>query len=244
MESSQIQSACNERALAYIAQSQDPRELIALSESLRLGRSSCLYADDDGVVVRVTTPGDYLVGARDGTAAARLLACVGPTEQTGDVIALQDASWAAAVGFAPDAPLAYQICVYEGSEPIPVRGTLRIAPLTVDDLAVVCDHYKNLPEDFIARHLADGWMYGGYTAANELVGFVGEHDEGAIGMLEVFEAHRRRGYGWELEGFLINQMLKAGRVPFTQVVVGNEPSFALHRKLGFSVLPRVQCWNW
>ena len=236
--------ALDERAQAYIARAEDPRELAALSEALRLGRASCAGVADDGVVVRVTVSGDYLVGAANAEAAARLLAAVGPAELSGDVIALQDASWAEAVGFEPGQPLLYQLCVRSGTERVPLRGSLCIEPLTTDHLAVVCAHYKNLPEDFIARHLADGWVYGGYDPTGELVGFVGEHDEGAIGMLVVFEEHRRRGYAWELEGFLVNRMLDEGRVPFTQVVVGNEPSLALQRKLGFAVLPRVQCWNW
>lgn len=236
--------ALDERAQAYIAHSRDPRELVALSEAMRLGRGSCAALADDGVVVRLAVPGDYLVGATNAEVAARLLEAVGATLPSNGVIALQDASWADAVGLAPGQPLAYQMCVRTDIERVSLKHTLRIEPLTVNHLAVVCDHYKNLPEDCIARHLADGWVYGGYDAAGELVGFVGEHDEGSIGMLEVFEEYRRRGYAWELEGFLVNRMLDEGRVPFTQVVVGNEPSFALQRKLGFAVLPRVQCWNW
>lgn len=238
------QGLLNDRAQAYIETSEDPRELRALSEALRLGRAICLSVEDDGVLVRVRASGDYLVGARDGAAAARILGALEPKALRDSVIALQDGTWADAVGFGPDSPLAYQLCVYEGVEKVPVTGALRIEPLGIASLATVCAHYKNLPEDFVARHLNDGWVYGGYNESGELVGFVGEHDEGAIGMLEVFQEHRRRGYAWELEGFMVNQMLEAGRRPFTQVVVGNEASFALQRKLGFDVLPRVQCWNW
>ena len=41
---------------------------------------------------------------------------------------------------------------------------------------------------------------------------------------------------------LAARMLAAGRVPQGQVVLGNEPSFALQRSLGMTVLPGVQCW--
>lgn len=244
MAADATQNLLNDRAQAYIDATEDPRELRALSEALRLGRANCLRVEADGVLVRVEASGDYLVGAQDGAAAARIVGSLDPEELRSSVIALQDGAWADAVGFEPGSPLPYQLCVYEGTERIPVAGTLSIEPLGIADLATVCAHYKNLPEDFIARHLSDGWVYGGHSEAGELVGFVGEHDEGAIGMLEVFPEHRRRGYAWELEGFLVNRMLEAGRRPFTQVVVGNEASFALQRKLGFSVLPRVQCWNW
>lgn len=240
----EVPGVLDERAQAYIAHSRDPRELVALSEAMRLGRGSCVVLADDGVVVRLAVPGDYLVGATSAEAAARLLGAAGAQLPSNGVIALQDASWADAVGLTPGQPLAYQMCVRTDAERVPLKHTLGIEPLTADHLAVVCRHYKNLPKDFVARHLADGWVYGGYDATGALVGFVGEHDEGAIGMLEVFEGHRRRGYAWELEGFLVNRMLDEGRVPFAQVVVGNEPSFALQRKLGFAVLPRVQCWNW
>lgn len=233
-----------ERALAYIESFADPRELIALSEALRLGRAQVVAASDDGVLVRVTESGDYLVGARDGGTAARLLESLTTEDLADSVVALQDAAWAGAVGFEPDGPLRYQICVYEGTDPVPVGGSLCIEPLGASDLPTVVAHYKTLPEDFVARHLADGWLYGGYDADGALVGFVGEHDEGSIGMLEVFSEHRRRGYAFELEGMLVNRMLAAGRRPFCQVVEGNEASFALQRKLGFTVLPRVQCWNW
>ncbi len=233
-----------ERALTYIDASADPRELIALSESLRHGRAEAVAADDDGVLVRVGQSGDFLVGARDGHAAARLLGDLAAGELAGSVVALQDADWADEVGFDPGKPLRYRICIYDQSTPVPVRGSLRIGRLAVSDLPVVAEHYKNLPEDFIARHLSDGWVYGGYDGTGELVGFIGEHDEGAIGMLEVLPEHRRRGYAYELEGFLVNHMLEQGRIPFTQVVEDNEASFALQRKLGLTVLPRVQCWNW
>lgn len=239
-------AALRERALAFVAGLPDPREAVALSEALRLGRAECAYAGEDGVLARIAASGDRLLAARDAAAAGRVLATLTPEERAepGFQVALPDAAWKDAAGLGGLNSLDYRICVYEGSEPLPVRGDLRIEPLTVDDLPTVLAHYDTLPEDFVRRHLADGWVFGGYDADGALVGFIGEHDEGAIGMLEVFPEHRRRGYALELEGFAVNRMLAAGRVPYSQVVMGNEPSFALHRKLGMTVLPDVQCWCW
>ena len=235
----------------WLASCLDPRELVALSESLRLGRSACVCADGDGVLLRVGASGDYLLAARGADAAARLAGSLAMGAGWDDgTVALVDAGWAPSVVPAVVARggkgevLRYRICVYEKGVPLPCAGTLDVRPLAPGDLPIVLEHYSNLPDEFVRRHLEDGWMFGGYDAAGELVGFIGEHDEGAIGMLEVFPEHRRRGYASELAGFAVNRMLSLGRVPFSQVVLGNEPSFAMHRKLGWTVRPGVQCWVW
>lgn len=238
-----------ERVASCIAGASDPRNLVALAESLRLGRARCLYAGDDGLLVRVEASGDILVAARDGHAAASLISGIAAKELDPEAtIALTDARWAAEAGLAdrepPHETLSYRICVYERAEPIPVVGTLRIEPLGEGDLGTVLAHYENLPEQTVRRHLADGWVYGGYNESGELVGFIGEHDEGAIGMLEVFPEQRRHGYGFELAARAVNRMLAVGRIPYSQVVLGNEASFALHRRLGMTALPTVQCWCW
>lgn len=241
-----------ENSLAgWFASYSDPRELVALSESLRLGRSACVCADGDGVLLRVGASGDYLLAARGADAAARLAGSLAMGAGWDDgTVALVDAGWAPSVVPAVVARggkgevLRYRICVYEKGVPLPCAGTLDVRPLALGDLPIVLEHYSNLPDEFVRRHLEDGWMFGGYDAAGELVGFIGEHDEGAIGMLEVFPEHRRRGYASELAAFAVNRMLALGRVPFSQVVLGNEPSFAMHRKLGWTVLPGVQCWVW
>ena len=97
-----------ERALAYIESFADPRELIALSEALRLGRAQVVAASDDGVLVRVTESGDYLVGARDGGTAARLLESLTTEDLADSVVALQDVY--KRQGFFMDGP--YSISLY------------------------------------------------------------------------------------------------------------------------------------
>jgi ribosomal protein S18 acetylase RimI-like enzyme len=42
----------------------------------------------------------------------------------------------------------------------------------------------------------------------EIIGFIGQHLEGSIGLLEIFPTYRGNGYGTELESYLIAHMLK------------------------------------
>lgn len=79
---------------------------------------------------------------------------------------------------------------------------------------------------------------------NELVGFIGEHLEGGMGLLLVFPEHRRKGYAEELEKAYIKHTIDRGFVPFGQVVVGNEPSFKLQEKLGFEKSVNTIIWMW
>lgn len=65
---------------------------------------------------------------------------------------------------------------------------------------------------------------------------MGEHEEGSIGLLEVFEGHRREGWGEALVAAKVNACLNKGEVPWTEVYPQNRASLRLHKKLGFSVV--------
>lgn len=229
------------RALQRLAAFPDPREVVAMTESLRLGRARVEHVSADGVLLYLPSSQNYLHTAVDDAAARRVLRAA--SHDLDDAVVLfADAGHATACGYGEKAITRYRVCVYEAAEPPALRGTLRIEPLDESWLPTVAAQYDGLPEEDILRHLADGWVYGGFDAAGDLVGFIGEHDEGTIGMLEIFTRYRRRGYARELEGAAIARMLAAGRVPQGQVVLGNEPSFALQRSLGMTVLSGVQCW--
>ena len=86
------------------------------------------------------------------------------------------------------------------------------------------------------RRLSEGRFFGAFVD-EELVGFVGEHEEGSIGMLEVKRRWRRSGWGEALEATKINDCLSRGELPWTEVYPQNKNSLILQRKLGLTVLP-------
>ena len=73
---------------------------------------------------------------------------------------------------------------------------------------------------------ADRGIIGAFVEGRP-AGFVGFHDEGSIGMLEVLPAYRRRGLGEILQRAAINLALERGRFPFGQVIDGNTASLEL-----------------
>lgn len=78
--------------------------------------------------------------------------------------------------------------------------------------------------------------------SGEFVGFIGRHPEGSMGLLQVFPEYRRQGYGEELESFMINRFLEEGRVPYAHIIVDNEKSMNLQKKLGYEVADKKIYW--
>lgn len=75
-----------------------------------------------------------------------------------------------------------------------------------------------------------------------LAGFIGTHEEGGMGMLEVFEPYRHRGIAMALEKFLINRTLEKGHTPYCQVFTDNGASINLQQKLGLRLCRKEIYW--
>ena len=88
---------------------------------------------------------------------------------------------------------------------------------------------------------ADRGIIGAFVEGRP-AGFVGFHDEGSIGMLEVLPAYRRRGLGEILQRAAVNLALERGQLPFGQVIDGNTASLELHRRLGWTLCPEKLYW--
>lgn len=117
-----------------------------------------------------------------------------------------------------------------------------IKPLDISHYDLVCEHYHlNDDPSYIQRRLRDGKILGLYIK-DEIVGFVSTHVEGAMGMLEIFPEHQKKGYGALLESALIEHLLKIGEVPYCNVVDGNEASLNLQKKLGLIKAEKVSNW--
>ena len=125
--------------------------------------------------------------------------------------------------------------------PAPVPGVeLRILDESHTDL--VFEHYHMAPDrDYVAERLAAGAMTGAFLDG-VLAGFIGIHEEGSIGMLEVLPPYRRRGYGEVLLRAAVRLAMKQKKYPFGQIFDGNTASLALQRKMGMTVSEERLFW--
>lgn len=107
---------------------------------------------------------------------------------------------------------------------------------------MILENYHSFTDpEYIHKRIAAGVMHGAFQKG-ELLGFIGMHSEGSVGMLEVLPQHRRKGAATALMAFMTNFCLERGWVPFSQIFHGNEASLALHRRLGWALSQRPLYW--
>ena len=63
-----------------------------------------------------------------------------------------------------------------------------------------------------------------------------------MGLLEILPEHKRKGYGTQIEAFLINEALRRGKIPYAEIVKGNDISVKLQEKLGLEFCKTPIWW--
>lgn len=126
---------------------------------------------------------------------------------------------------------------------VPHVEGINLRTITMAEHDAVAELYAQYhdPSEIVGQIKA-GAMLGAY-AGETLAGFVGMHEEGSIGMLQVADGFRRRGIAACLESAMIQRELEKGNVPFCQVMEHNDASLALQRKLGMTVT-NEPCLTW
>lgn len=123
------------------------------------------------------------------------------------------------------------ILSYTRKELLPKKNA-DIRRLDISYLEAVTSHYKLAEEDEIAERLSGGNIFGIFVE-DRLAGFIGEHTDGSMGMLEVFPEYQRQGLAAALETDLANRTLQKGYMPFGYVKEDNTASLRLQEKMGF-----------
>ena len=115
-----------------------------------------------------------------------------------------------------------------------IRGVVASTRLTEDGI-------KELEEleKVVGRQ---GILLGYYQG--QLIGFIGEHLEGSMGILYVFPEYRHRGFGAALRTHLIAKTIEKGYIPFGQVEKGNYASLSLQKKIGMTQSDHLIVWMW
>ncbi|MDO4492670.1 MAG: GNAT family N-acetyltransferase [Clostridia bacterium] len=107
-----------------------------------------------------------------------------------------------------------------------------VRPLTLDDVPFLVREYHHpsaTPRQMTER-VEEGML--GVCHEGNLVGFVGTHAEGSIGLLEVLPDYRRKGLAKYLMSAMVDDLLKKGRIPYAHVKLGNEASMRLQEHIG------------
>lgn len=210
-----------------------------LLQVLRRGTGQLLRAEEDGVLVRDTVSGIYLLDEFRAGGARGWLRDLPP----GLTMAVGDSALAAAVREEENAEWTIECdqYLYQGACP-PESRSLRIDTVTPAELDAVAESYEILTRAELEQTAARGELFAGHDASGGMIGFAGSHAEGSMGILKVLPPYRRRGYAAELELFVIRYFMRRGLIPFGQVETNNASSAALQRKLGLTKAPRRAYW--
>ncbi len=118
---------------------------------------------------------------------------------------------------------------------------IEFKPLSAEQLSFVMENYDD-DEKYIRSRIESG-MIGAFDG-EKCVGFIGTHGDGSVGLLKVLPAYRRRGIGEGLEARMVNRVLEKGRLPYDHVVIGNDASMSLQKKLGMEFAKNMVVWLW
>ena len=228
----------------------DPVRYIDMTEAVRRGIGTVLYASPSAALVDVPSPEQpdgfhtYLMccaGLEEAQRLCGLLPSGGGfllaahedfcvpllKERFGATLFLEGASYQAA--YLRTQPPVFQDC------------GLAIRQLDVSGLPQVAAHYKLEGEDYLRSLLERGQLFGGFLNG-VMVGFAGRHTEGSIGLLEILPQYRRQGFATALERYMIRLELSLCHIPFGQVLTDNAPSLALQRSLGMTISSGTLHW--
>ena len=121
-------------------------------------------------------------------------------------------------------------------------GDYDIRVLDESYIDVINKNYKSLdPNEDMLEHLKKGEMIAVFEN-NELAVFIGQHKEGCMGQLLVFDKYRKKGYAYVLEASLINKLINENKRIFNEVLVENDVSNHLQAKLGFAKGEKTIYW--
>lgn len=209
-----------------------------LANAIRMGRAEACVAER-GCVLGRFEDGHQMLYAPDHVRALDLAA---PYVRDGMLTLLEphlSQALSRATGHLRVVPV--HVCVYQSARPVAMaedrqRCIKTLGPEHADVILDWYSHAEYVERTSLVRRLAEGRFFGAFVD-EELVGFVGEHEEGSIGMLEVRRRWRRSGWGEALEAAKINDCLARGELPWCEVYPQNKNSLTLQRKLGLTVLP-------
>jgi GNAT superfamily N-acetyltransferase len=212
---------------------------IDLLESLRQNLATVVFADESGVLVKVGFGGAWVLSVFEAQSAKRFVSMI---EHDGNPVCCHQDFCIPLLeqeGFCKD--LRCHQAAYLKKELFAEQKGVSFRTLAFDDEPLVLEHYHLVSPSYIHERIEKGILEG-VLLEGKLAGFMGQHVEGAMGMLEIFPQARRKGLASALERHFCNRLLRKGCIPYCHIVQGNEASLALHKKLGFTVSQSSITW--
>ena len=211
---------------------------ISLLEAIRLGFGKVVYCDEDSLMIYNTGTDAFMISTSDTEKCRMLMRSVDSDYITVNNYAM--AKVAEEFGYVVDDNCIQVVYLYDKANDLGREYDIRVLSFE-DYYPLLKETYHGLPDEAIVEHLKSGEVIGLFID-DEIVGYIGEHSEGSIGMLYVLPEHRKHGYAMVLENAMIDKKLKEGKIPFAQILEENGASLALQKKLGYDFSKEFVLW--
>ncbi len=215
---------------------------IGLDRVMKRGSGEIIAEQADALLIRDRVSGAYLLACEDAGIGLPLLDRY--CGQDCGLLTVSNYSLGKAAferfGFSGKLEC-YQVAYY-GDKPS-IRDGLRVRTAEENDLPMLVENYQLVSPEELEKIVRRNGILLGYEQ-DRLVGFVGEHLEGSMGLLYIFPEYRHRGFGAALETRQIAKTMENGFIPFGQVEKDNHASMELQKKLGMTQSDRLIVWMW
>ncbi len=233
-----------EREIAIEVLSKDFLLNVDMLEIIRRGSGEIIFASANGVLIKDKISGIYMMSAKGMETAEIIISKIPDTmvmivghEYTYHHLLTERFNF-------KDEMVCHNV-VYTKKQPLKIpecRAEIRL--LTEEYTKQVVESYSSLDlsdEDYIKDRINSKTMFGAFVN-DKLCGFIGSHEEGSIGILEVLPEYRGLGIGAVLQATATNDALKNNRYAYGQVKEGNVASINLQKKLGFHISKEKVYW--
>lgn len=211
-------------------------------DALLVSGTKVFYSEEDGVMLRIGEKGPYAISAKTAEAMTKMAEMIEEKRYMAIIRPLRFLPEFFAIKGKPVEAMPCYQAAYSKKEPVfePEVEGIEIKYLTEEHIPFVCKNYED-DEKYIASRIKYG-MLGAFDKEGNCAGFVGFHGEGSMGLLKILPEYRRKGIGFALEAKNLNRRLAEGRIPFGHVVVGNEKSMGLQKKMGMEFSKNIVTW--
>ncbi|MBD7912957.1 MULTISPECIES: GNAT family N-acetyltransferase [Clostridium] len=210
---------------------------VDMIECIRRGNVDILFASSEGVLIQDKYSLIYMLSAENLEIAERMIKLI-PFEAEMVVVHQDFCCKLIENRINSNFNIACYYSVWTKKLLIEIpRGEIEVRKLTKENLDIVVSSYSSIDlvgKEYIEERIESENMLGAFIN-EKLCGFIGNHEEGSIGLLEVLEEYRGMGIATILQAEATNKALKEGRIPYGEVREENEKSLGLQKKLGFEI---------
>lgn len=221
---------------------EDPVHFANVEYALREG-GEIVYAEEDGIALRVKKYGIPTVYGLREESAEKILRLFGKPEI---LVCSSEKEAQTALSVFPymkTAKPCYQVR-YDGVKEDPLPAGFSVRKLIPDEETikfVAATYSLHYDEAAVREVIANLGMYGVFSG-EKIAAYIGRHEEGSVGLLEVMPEFRRRGLGNFLVRYAAARVADEGKIAYAQIVEGNAGSLSLHEKMGIYPSQKKVFW--